>query len=155
MRLAHTAPLQLKAHLKTLLAQHRCAPIPTIVMPLAIQVPLFIIASQTIRLSIGLPDSSAPSSFGSEVQPWWSAPPGLEAQFAEGAKVLAARGLEGEALEALTRPMGPDLREVDRSMMGPIALGMSTLSSVELTQWMRRTERERDTEQQEGKKAAE
>lgn len=115
--------------------EHRCSPMFTLLAPsLGIHIPLFLLVSQVIRLAAGMPGSG----LGNEVIAWWTPPESLVKQFEEGAKLLAARGMEGEALQRLTMPMGPTLSETDRTMMSPVVLGLLMLSNTELTQWLRR-----------------
>lgn len=73
-----------------------------------------------------------------EVIPWWSAPSELTATFEANAKALAERGFDADSLRMLTSIQGPTLGDADKSMMGPIGLGMLTMGNVELGQWLRR-----------------
>lgn len=125
---------RLKSELRDLLRKHKCTPLPTLVLPLAANIPLFICASLAIRTAL----VTQGSMIGSEVVPWWSPPADLMAKFEEGAKVLQARGIEGEALQKLTQIQGPTLYERDKTMFGPIGLGMLTFVNVELGQWLRK-----------------
>ena len=123
----------LKSELRELMKKNKCTPLATLLLPLAANIPLFIYVSFAIRAAL----ISQGSSFGAEIVPWWSPPPDLMAKFEEGAKVLQARGLEGEALQKLTQIQGPTLLDRDKTMFGPIGLGMLTLINVELGQWLR------------------
>ncbi|MCO5584865.1 hypothetical protein L7F22_038797 [Adiantum nelumboides] len=124
----------LKSELRLLLKKNKCAPLSTLLLPLAANIPLFICASLAIRTAL----ITQGSAIGSEIVPWWSPPADLMAKFEEGAKVLQARGLEGEALQKLTQMQGPTLADRDKTMFGPIGLGMLTLINVELGQWLRK-----------------
>lgn len=124
----------LKTELRILMKKNKCAPLATLLFPLAANIPLFLCASFAIRTAL----ITQGSSIGAEVVPWWSPPADLMAKFEEGAKILQARGLEGEALQKLTTMQGPTLADRDKTMFGPIGLGMLTLINVELGQWLRK-----------------
>jgi len=81
---------------------------------------------------------AAGSPLSTELIPWWSPAPDLTSKFEAGAKMLADRGLEGNVLEKLTMTYGPTLSESDKTMYGPIAMGLLTTANVELGQWLRR-----------------
>ncbi|PWN42053.1 hypothetical protein IE81DRAFT_290862 [Ceraceosorus guamensis] len=125
-----------KSELKTLLTVHRCAPMPSILAPVAVSLPLFVLLSYSLRLALQTPAGLA--GIGSEVLPWWKPSPDLEASFKASAEILKARGLEGEALQEITQSYGPKLTEIDRTSFGPISLCFMTLANVEWMQWLRR-----------------
>lgn len=125
---------EMRSQLKALLKRNRCTPWPTIAIPLAVNVPLFVCVSLAIRTALLTPGSL----IAIETIPWWSAPPDLMAKFEASAKILQARGIEGEALQKLTMMQGPTLSEVDKTMATPIGLGLLTLINVELGQWLRK-----------------
>ncbi|PWN37599.1 uncharacterized protein FA14DRAFT_113019, partial [Meira miltonrushii] len=124
----------LKTELRLLMKKNKCAPLATLLLPLAASIPLFLYASFAIRAAL----ITQGSAIGAEIVPWWSPPADLMAKFEEGAKILQARGLEGEALQKLTTMQGPTLADRDKTMFGPIGLGMLTLINVELGQWLRK-----------------
>lgn len=128
-------PIQLRKELRALTQRYKCTPLPTFIVPLAVNVPLFISVSLLLRTALILHD---PAGLSSEAIPWWRPPAELQERFDASAKLLAARGIEGEALAQLTKMHGPTLQDVDRTMLGPIGLGIATMANVELGQWLRR-----------------
>ncbi|KAK0522222.1 hypothetical protein OC842_006526, partial [Tilletia horrida] len=143
---------QMKKSLRDLLRKHRCTPLPTMLVPLAVQIPLFITLSYLIREACLSPE------FAQELLPWstWSfTGPTLAQQqqldaFAQSASILRDRGMNEEMLAQLMGPrgggasgggIGSTLAQKDSSMQGPIALGMITLLNAELSAY--RTTRER------------
>jgi inner membrane protein COX18 len=125
---------ELQRQIKHLIKQNRCAPFATIAVPLAVNIPLFVFISLVLRSAL----VCSGSPIGAETVPWWSPPSDLMAKFESSAKILQARGIEGEALRKLTIMEGPTLAEVDKTMFSPIGLGMLTLINVELGQWLRK-----------------
>lgn len=99
-----------------------------------VHLPLFISVSLLIRTSL----LAAGSPLSTEIIPWWSPPAELTSRFETSAKILADRGLEGEILSKLTMLHGPTLTETDKTMFGPILMGILTMANVELGQWLRR-----------------
>ncbi|KAK0539401.1 hypothetical protein OC835_001150 [Tilletia horrida] len=143
---------EMKKSLRDLLRKHRCTPLPTMLVPLAVQIPLFITLSYLIREACLSPE------FAQELLPWstWSfTGPTLAQQqqldaFAQSASILRDRGMNEEMLAQLMGPrgggasgggIGSTLAQKDSSMQGPIALGMITLLNAELSAY--RTTRER------------
>ncbi|KAN0065617.1 hypothetical protein ACQY0O_000743 [Thecaphora frezii] len=125
----------LKAKINSLMKQHRCAPLPSLLAPFAVHLPVFLVVSALIRqaaLASGTP-------FADEVLPWWSPSPEMAAQFKASASILADRGLEPELIAKLHGTQGgPTLADRDTSMIGPVSLGLLTMTNVELTSWSRR-----------------
>lgn len=145
---------QLKTHLKALTRQHKCSAAPTLLAPLAVHLPLFITVSLALRTALLAPGSL----LAAETIPWWSPPPELQARFEASAKVLLGRGIEGDALAQLTSIRGPTLNETDKTMAGPIGLGLLSMINVELGQWLRRgmmSEESADKAQKDKEQAAE
>ncbi|EPQ27485.1 uncharacterized protein PFL1_05023 [Pseudozyma flocculosa PF-1] len=125
----------LKAKIRDLLRQHRCSPVPSFLAPLAVHLPVFLMLSALIRQSAMLPGSP----FAAEVLPWWSPSPEMAAQFKASASILADRGMEPELIAKLQGTQGgPTLADRDNTMIGPVSLGMLTMTNVELTSWSRR-----------------
>lgn len=142
---------QVKQELRALTSRHRCSPTPTLVLPVLVHLPLFISLSLLIRTSLLIPGSP----LASELIPWSHPPADLAAKFEASAKILAERGLEGEALKKLTAMPGPTLGDVDKTMLGPLSLGLLTMINVELGQWLRRgmmTEKEEEAAKEEKEK---
>ncbi|PWN49937.1 hypothetical protein IE53DRAFT_331171 [Violaceomyces palustris] len=126
---------ELKARLSELMKVHNCSPLPTFLAPLAVNVPLFIVLSTVIRYA-----SLPPSPFSFEILPWWEPSPEIQAQFSASAMILAEKGLDTEQITRLQGTFGgPTLSDKDSTMMGPIALGLMTMTNVELGGWTRRT----------------
>ncbi|KAL9936894.1 hypothetical protein V8E36_004129 [Tilletia maclaganii] len=140
---------EMKKSLRDLLRKHKCTPLPTMLVPLAVQIPLFITLSYLIRESALTPE------FAQELLPWstwsFSGPSAAEqAQldaFAQSASILRDRGMNEETLAQIMGPrgagggLGTTLAQKDSSMEGPIALGMITLLNAELNAY--RSSRER------------
>ncbi|KAK0547449.1 hypothetical protein OC845_004081 [Tilletia horrida] len=144
---------EMKKSLSDLLRKHRCTPLPTMLVPLAVQIPLFITLSYLIR------EAALTPQFAAELLPWstWSftGPSAAEqAQldaFAQSASILRDRGMNEETLAQIMGPrgggasgggIGTTLAQKDTSMQGPIALGMITLLNAELNAY--RSRRDRD-----------
>ena len=149
----HT-PYQLKNKLASLLKQHRCSPLPTFIAPLAVHLPVFFLMSAIIRQATISPGSP----FLTELLPWWSPSPELAEQIKATTAILTDRGVDPEAIARLQGTQGgPTLADRDKTMIGPVGLGMLTLTNVELTSWSRRTltsvesqpEREKDAPEEE------
>ncbi|KAE8267959.1 hypothetical protein A4X09_0g4393 [Tilletia walkeri] len=136
--------VEMKKSLRTLLRKHRCTPLPTMLIPLAVQIPLFITISYLIR------EACLSLEFSQELLPWstWSltGPTLAEQQqleaFAQSASILRDRGMNEEMLAQMMGPkgggasgggLGTTLTQKDSSMQGPIALGLITLLNAELT----------------------
>ena len=142
---------QVKQELRALTSRHRCSPTPTLVLPVLVHLPLFISLSLLIRTSLLIPGSP----LATELIPWSHPPADLAAKFEASAKILAERGLEGEALKKLTAMPGPTLGDVDKTMLGPLGLGLLTMINVELGQWLRRgmmSEKEEEAAKEEKEK---
>ncbi|UZJ51934.1 hypothetical protein CBS101457_001254 [Exobasidium rhododendri] len=134
---------ELKTQLRALTTKYKCNPTATFAVPLLVHFPLFISVSLLIRTSL----LAAGSPLSSEIIPWWSPPAELTSKFETSAKMLLDRGLEGESLKKLTMMHGPTLSETDKTMLGPIGMGVLTTANVELGQWLRRgmtTEKEEE-----------
>ncbi|CAD6915672.1 unnamed protein product [Tilletia laevis] len=145
--------VEMKKALRDLLRKHRCTPLPTMLAPLAVQIPLFITISYLIREACVSPE------FTQELLPWstWSfTGPSLAEQqqldaFAQSASILRDRGMNEETLSNLMGPkgggasgggLGTTLAQKDSSMQGPVVLGLITLLNAELTAHRAKQERE-------------
>ncbi|CAO1617883.1 unnamed protein product [Parajaminaea phylloscopi] len=125
---------ELKAQIRRLLTTYKCRPLPTVLVPLALSVPLFIATSFSLRQGL-LP----PSPLLSEIIPWWSTPDdALTRSFEASAQMLRDRGMDPASLQMLSRPHGPSLGERDPTMFAPVSLGLLLYLNVELNAWARR-----------------
>lgn len=121
-------PPQLLAIRESLFKKHRCTLGPTKWVPPLLNIPLFLALSFAIRQSLLTPDSPLLR----EILPWWSAPEHLSQSFETSAAMLRDRGLDPEALQKLSRPMGPTLGDKDGTNVAPLAVGLLTFLNLEL-----------------------
>ncbi|KDN53209.1 hypothetical protein K437DRAFT_253222 [Tilletiaria anomala UBC 951] len=121
--------------LGSLMKKHRCAPIPTFVVPLIVNIPIFLGISAIIRYGC-----VPPTPWGNEIAPFpWAGPSAdSQASFAASIKILMDRGLDAEQISMLSPKQGLTLIERDYTGFGPLAFGMITLLGVELGAWRRR-----------------
>lgn len=116
-----------------LLREYRCSPLPTILGPLVVQIPLFILMSVVIRQG-----AEPPTFFSSELLPWYSPSEFDATRFADHRAILAEKGMDAETLSLLSQKAGPTLADRDPTMIAPIAIGMLTMLNVELGGYSRR-----------------
>lgn len=125
--------VELRKRYRALVKEHRCHPLVNIAMPLAVTLPILLVASFSIRAG-----SFQPSPFWDETMPWWSAPREAVESFKASAQLLVERGLDPAALKHLSEPMGPSLGQNDSTFYGPLALLALNWTNIELTQYIRR-----------------
>ncbi|PWN19383.1 hypothetical protein BCV69DRAFT_241232, partial [Microstroma glucosiphilum] len=119
---------ELLAIRESLFKKYHCTLGPTKWVPPLLNIPLFLALSFAIRQSLLTPDSPLLR----EILPWWSAPEHLSQSFETSAAMLRDRGLDPEALQKLSRPMGPTLGDKDGSNVAPLAVGLLTFLNLEL-----------------------
>ena len=129
-------PLVLKARsvLKAISKKYKYNPTLTLLLPIVVNIPLFLLLSAVIRHGC-----VPPTPWSGELAPFpWAAPSAdLQAKFAASAKLLADRGLDAQQVAMMAPKAGPSLIEKDPTGFGGVLFGMVTLLSVELGNWRR------------------
>lgn len=127
--------MQMKDRSRELMRKYKCNPVLTVLVPILVNVPLFLLLSTAMRYGC-----VPPTPWAGEYAPFpWAAPSTeLVEKFQATTAIAAEKGASPEELEALRPRTGPSLVERDSTGFGSLILGMTYLLATEVGAYRRR-----------------
>lgn len=125
---------------KHLITLYNCSPTRTMLVSMAIHIPLFLMVSWLLRQSAVLDGSPLIN----EIVPWWTPDEVFSTQAENTRQFLLDKGVDPGLANRLTKLGGPTLADRDPTFIMPLVCGSMNMVNVEMVNWMRLRQRLRE-----------